>query len=47
MHDWPNEVRARLAPLRLKPEREADIVDEIAQHLHAAGLGARPNKKPA
>ena len=33
MHDWKSEVRARLAPLRLKPEREADIVDEISQHL--------------
>jgi predicted permease len=33
MHDWQSEVRARLASLRLKPEREADIVDEIAQHL--------------
>jgi predicted permease len=33
MHDWHSEVRARLEPLRLKPEREADIVDEIAQHL--------------
>src|SRR5688500_16648194 len=33
MHDWQSEVRARLAPLNLKPEREADIVDEIAQHL--------------
>jgi len=33
MHDWQSEVRARLAPLRLRPEREADIVDEIAQHL--------------
>jgi len=33
MHDWQSEVRARLAHLRLKPEREADIVDEIAQHL--------------
>src|SRR5262245_7087325 len=33
MHNWHSEVRARLAPLRLKPEREADIVDEIAQHL--------------
>jgi predicted permease len=33
MHDWQSEVRVRLAPLRLKPEREADIVDEIAQHL--------------
>jgi hypothetical protein len=33
MHDWQSEVRARLAPLDLKPEREADIVDEISQHL--------------
>ena len=33
MHDWQSEVRARLASLDLKPEREADIVDEIAQHL--------------
>jgi hypothetical protein len=33
MHDWRSEVRARLAPLRLRPEREADIVDEISQHL--------------
>ncbi|HEY3516687.1 MAG TPA: permease prefix domain 1-containing protein, partial [Gammaproteobacteria bacterium] len=33
MHDWQSEVRARLAALRLIPEREADIVDEIAQHL--------------
>ena len=33
MHDWHGEVRARLASLHLKPEREADIVDEIAQHL--------------
>jgi putative ABC transport system permease protein len=33
MHDWQSEVRARLAPLRLRPEREADIVDEISQHL--------------
>src|SRR5688572_5120915 len=33
MHDWQSEVRTRLAPLNLKPEREADIVDEIAQHL--------------
>jgi hypothetical protein len=28
MHDWQSEVRARLAPLSLKPEREADMVDE-------------------
>ncbi|HEX7238425.1 MAG TPA: ABC transporter permease, partial [Gammaproteobacteria bacterium] len=33
MRDWHSDVRARLAHLRLKPERESDIVDEIAQHL--------------
>ena len=49
MHDWHSEVRARLAPLDLKPEREADIVDEIAQHLaeryrEATQGGASPNE---
>jgi predicted permease len=49
MHDWRSEVRARLAPLRLKPEREADIVDEIAQHLEgryrdAISGGAAPDE---
>ena len=33
MNDWESEVRARLVHLRLRPEREADIVDEISQHL--------------
>jgi predicted permease len=49
MHDWHSEVRARLAPLRLKPEREADIVDEISQHLaeryrEAISGGASPEE---
>ena len=49
MHDWQTEVRARLAPLRLRPEREADIVDEIAQHLaeryrEAISGGASPEE---
>jgi putative ABC transport system permease protein len=49
MHDWQSEVRARLAPLNLKPEREADIVDEIAQHLaeryrEATQAGAAPDE---
>jgi predicted permease len=49
MHDWQSEVRARLAPLNLKPEREADIVDEISQHLaeryrDAASGGASPEE---
>jgi putative ABC transport system permease protein len=49
MHDWHSEVRARLVPLRLKPAREADIVDEIAQHLaeryrEAISAGASPEE---
>ncbi|HET7923514.1 MAG TPA: ABC transporter permease, partial [Rhodanobacteraceae bacterium] len=49
MHDWHSEVRARLAPLDLKPEREADIVDEISQHLaeryrEAISAGASPDE---
>jgi len=30
---WRREVRARLASLRLAPEREAEIVDELSAHL--------------
>lgn len=33
MTDWRTEIRRRLSPLGLAPEREAEIVDEIAQHL--------------
>jgi hypothetical protein len=49
MDDWQSEVRARLKPLRLKPEREADIVDEISQHLaeryrEATQAGASPEE---
>jgi predicted permease len=32
--DWEAEVRDRLAELRLDPAREAQIVEELAQHLH-------------
>jgi predicted permease len=31
--NWHAEIRARLEPLRLPPAREAEIVDEVAQHL--------------
>src|SRR5262245_59621135 len=31
--DWSAELRARLASLHLAPEREADIVEELQQHL--------------
>ena len=30
---WTREVRTRLASLRLSPAREAEIVDELSQHL--------------
>ena len=33
MPDWPSEVRARLSSLQLSPAREAEIVDELSQHL--------------
>ena len=31
--DWRAEIAARLASLRLAPEEEADLADELAQHL--------------
>jgi putative ABC transport system permease protein len=33
MPDWAHEVRSRLSSLRLSPTREAEIVDELSQHL--------------
>ncbi|HEV8356419.1 MAG TPA: ABC transporter permease [Gemmatimonadales bacterium] len=33
MPEWRAELRRRLAPLRLPPTREAEIVEELAQHL--------------
>jgi putative ABC transport system permease protein len=33
MPDWKEEVSRRLAPLKLAPAREAEIVEEVAQHL--------------
>ena len=33
MPDWAREVRARLSSLRLSATREAEIVEELAQHL--------------
>src|SRR5688572_14900992 len=32
-HDWPDQLRARLATLRLSPTREAEIIEELSQHL--------------
>jgi predicted permease len=33
MPDWTHDIRARLAAARLDPTREAEIVQELAQHL--------------
>jgi putative ABC transport system permease protein len=33
MPDWKEEIRARLASLKLAPTRESEIVEELAQHL--------------
>src|SRR5215475_10219017 len=33
MPDWSRHVRPRLTSLRLSPAREAEIVEELAQHL--------------
>ncbi len=33
MPDWKSEIRARLAPLHLEPAREAEMVEEMSQHL--------------
>ena len=33
MPDFKVEIRARLAELRLSPVREAEIVEELSQHL--------------
>jgi putative ABC transport system permease protein len=33
MPDWKREIRRRLAPLKLAPTREAEIVEELSQHL--------------
>jgi putative ABC transport system permease protein len=35
MPDWKPALRARLGTLRLRPERLADVVDELSQHLDA------------
>ena len=33
MGDWKDEVRKRLAAEGLEPGREAEVVEELAQHL--------------
>src|SRR5262245_6689222 len=33
MPEWKQEIRQRLEPLKLEPAREAEIVEELSQHL--------------
>jgi hypothetical protein len=33
MHSWADELRTRLAKLKLDPAREAEIIEELSQHL--------------
>lgn len=40
MPDWKEEIRKRIAGLRLAGEREAEIVEELAQHLDDCYLEA-------
>jgi predicted permease len=41
MRDWRSAVRERLAPLRLDPHQEADLVEELAQELEERHARAR------
>ncbi len=33
MPEWAKEIRAAIAPLNLDPMREAEVVEELSQHL--------------
>jgi len=33
MPDWTPEIRARLSSVHLAPTREAEIIEELSQHL--------------
>src|SRR5258708_2674635 len=33
MSEWRDEIRQRLAELKLEPTREAEIIEELSQHL--------------
>ena len=33
MPEWKEEISKRLADLGLEPEREADIIEELSEHL--------------
>jgi len=47
MPDWSKEIRAAIASLNLEPMREAEVVEELSQHLRdrydemlTSGIGA-------
>lgn len=49
MPDWAPHIRRRLASIRLSPEREAEIVEELGQHLQdrwrdMVSAGAEPDE---
>jgi putative ABC transport system permease protein len=49
MPEWKREIEERLASLKLAPTREAEIVDELAQHLEdryveSLACGATPDE---
>jgi putative ABC transport system permease protein len=48
-HDWHADIRARLAAARLHPQDEAEVVEEVAQHLEEqfADLAPRIGAEPA
>ena len=50
MPDFKEEIRKRLAGLSLSPTREAEIVEELSQHLEdqyeQALSAARPKRRP-
>jgi hypothetical protein len=48
MPEWKEETKQRLASLKREPTREAEIIEELAQHIDDRGLSAtqlraRPN----
>jgi hypothetical protein len=54
MPDWKNQVRKRLAKLNLAAPREAEIVEELAQHaedrfreLRSGGASEREARRAA
>ena len=41
MPEWKEEIRERLATLNLEPTREAEIVEELTQHIEALSQALR------